>query len=97
MRCMATDSEIKSAAGISNVEHSHYSKKEFQKLKDKEHVSIESIVDTTQMDIEKIAADDLIGREVLKEKNSFLDKEGGGYAQKGSKESALGNDGFVGS
>ena len=29
VRFMATDSEIKSAAGISNVEHSHYSKKEF--------------------------------------------------------------------
>ena len=47
VRQMATESEIKSASGIASIEHVKYSKKQFQKLKDKNHVSIENIVDTT--------------------------------------------------
>ncbi len=46
-RMMASEGEIKSMAGIANIEHLKLSKKQFQKLKDKNFVSVDSIVDTT--------------------------------------------------
>ncbi len=47
-------------------------------------MSIYSIVDTTQIDIDKIAGDDQMARDVLKEKNNYVDKKGGGYSIIGS-------------